>query len=217
MRDPISDLSLDLVIFDLDGVLVDSSPCHARAYAELWDHVGLDGPEYASIAGERTVEVVSRLCAPLRRSSDEIGALVRFKQERARHWIADRPVVFPDAADTVARLSAKCRLAVGTGASRVTAELMLRTFGSAFETIVTAADVSHGKPHPEVYRTVLQRCGVAPERALVIEDSASGLQSAIAAGTHAVVVRGSATSTSPRFVGSYPDLATVALAMGVSS
>ena len=72
-----------------------------------------------------------------------------------------------------------------------------------------------GKPHPEIYQTVLARCGVGPERAVVIEDSTSGLLAAIAAGAHAVVVRGEARSDSPLFHGWFPNLTSLADAMEV--
>jgi HAD superfamily hydrolase (TIGR01509 family) len=207
----------ELVIFDLDGVLVATSECHARAFAELWRRLGVEGPAYEAIAGQPTAEIVSRICAPMGLSSDEIDELVRFKQERAREHLASAPVEFPDTAPTLARLGANLKLAVGTGASPTTAELMLGRLGGAgrFETVVTAQDVRRGKPDPEVYEMILERCAVAPQRAVVVEDSALGLQAALGAKAHAVVVRGDARSDSPRFLGRFPDLATLADAMGV--
>jgi HAD superfamily hydrolase (TIGR01509 family) len=207
----------ELVIFDLDGVLVATSDCHARTFDELWHKLGVEGPAYETIAGQPTAEIVSRICAPLGLSSDEIDELVRFKQERAREHLAATPVEFPDTASALARLGANLQLAVGTGASRITAELMLGHLGGAerFETVVTAQDVRRGKPDPEVYEMVLERCDVTPQRAVVVEDSALGLQAALDAQAHAVVVRGQAESDSPRFLGRFPDLTTLADAMGV--
>jgi len=74
---------LECVVFDLDGVLVATSDCHARTFAELWRRLGVEGPAYEAIAGQPTAEIVSRVCAPLGLSDDEIDELVRFKQERA--------------------------------------------------------------------------------------------------------------------------------------
>ena len=62
--EPLGRQRFDLVIFDLDGVLVASGPCHARAYGELWARLGVEVPPDDAIAGQRMAEVVARICAP---------------------------------------------------------------------------------------------------------------------------------------------------------
>jgi HAD superfamily hydrolase (TIGR01509 family) len=219
-----------LVIFDLDGVLVASDACHARAYAETWERLGVRGaPPYPQLAGRRTRDVVAEQLARAGVGGD-LEASVRFKQERARHHLATAPVVFADTPAAIARFAKAARLAVGTGASRETAELLLARTGAraAFETVVAAEDVTRGKPAPDVYATVLARCAVAPERALVVEDSAAGVAAALAAGAHVAVVRAKDESggaepigshpigSRPRLIGAYADLAALADALGLA-
>lgn len=212
-----------LVIFDLDGVLVGSDTCHARAYEETWQRLGVLGaPPYPQLAGRRTRDVVAEQLARTGLGGD-LDASVRFKQERARHHLVTAPVVFDDTPAALVRFASAARLAVGTGASRETAELLLARTGAraAFETVVAAEDVTRGKPAPDVYAAVLARCAVAPERALVVEDSASGVTAALAAGAHVALVRGKPDAAAglprdPRVLGAYADLLALADALGLA-
>jgi HAD superfamily hydrolase (TIGR01509 family) len=215
-------LRFALVIFDLDGVLVGSDACHALAYEETWAKLGVRcAPPYPQLAGRRTRDVVAEQLARSGVGGD-LEAGVRFKQERARHHLATAPVVFDDAPEAVARFARAARLAVGTGASRETAELLLARVGArdAFETVVAAEDVTRGKPAPDVYAAVLARCAVAPEQALVVEDSASGVAAALAAGASVALVRGKADAAAQlpqgaRCLGAFADLAALADALGL--
>ncbi|MFI5321309.1 MAG: HAD family hydrolase [Myxococcota bacterium] len=213
-----------LVIFDLDGVLVASDACHALAYDETWQRLGVRGaPPYRELAGRRTRDVVAEQLARSGVGGD-VEASVRFKQERARHHLATaESVVFADTRAALARFAGAARLAVGTGASRETAELLLARTGAraAFETVVAAEDVARGKPAPDVYAAVIARCAVAPEAALVVEDSASGVAAALAAGAHVALVRGKESPAAQlprerRALGAFADLAALADALGLA-
>jgi beta-phosphoglucomutase len=225
-------MTYELIILDLDGVLVASDACHARAYQETWAHLGVRGaPAYAQLAGRRTREVVAEQLARSGVGGD-LEASVRFKQERARHHLATAPVVFDDTPEALARFAKATRLAVGTGASRETAELLLQRTGARalFETVVAAEDVTRGKPAPDVYAAVLARCAVAPERALVVEDSAAGVAAALAAGAYVALVRAKGDAaravaerlgpgpnhSAGRVLGSFPDLGALADALGLA-
>ena len=76
-----------VVVFDLDGVLADSSACHDLAYRELWARIGVEGPPYPTIAGLRTSDAVARVTEALRPSAESLAAWGRFKQERAREYL----------------------------------------------------------------------------------------------------------------------------------
>jgi len=198
-----------LVAFDLDGVLVDTSACHARAYAELWERLGTTGPPYTEIAGRRTEEVVAEVALPLGLEAAQLEEAVRFKQRRARALLASEAIVFEDAVPCVRALHARgLRLALGTGASRETAQLSLARLGleAAFDVLVSAEDVRVGKPGPEVYRLCCARAGASPERTLVVEDSGTGIAAACAAGTWVACVRSGLVIAAPRWLGSFPDL-----------
>ncbi len=220
MRSSATTPQFTLVIFDLDGVLVASDECHARAYGELWAKLGIAGPPYREIAGRRTRDVVAEVSVRAGVRGD-VEAWTRFKQERARHHLMTAPVVFPDAPAALARFAKAARLAVGTGASRETAELLLARLGArdAFEIVLAAEDVPRGKPAPDVYERVLARARVAPERALVVEDGAAGVAAALAAGAHVALVRHEDARAlpegQPRALGWFADLAALADALGL--
>lgn len=199
-----------LIVFDLDGVLVDTTPCHEHAFAELWARIGIRGPDYASIAGRTTAEVVAEVTAPLGPSDAERAGWVRFKQERARTLVAEQSAPFPDSAPTLRDLHRQGRrLALGTGASSATAGLVLRHAGleGFFPVVVTGDDIHRGKPDPETYRLVLARCGTEAEAALVVEDSEAGIAAGLAAGARVVSVRSGLRDGHPRFLEALPDLA----------
>lgn len=209
---------LDLVIFDLDGVLADSSAAHAAAWSALFEEIGLATIPYEELAGRPTLDVVRERTRALNPSDSDIAKWVDTKQAHARSSLRDAHVTFSDTAPAIEALrAAGLRLSVGTGASAETAALLLARTGvaDAFETVVTAADTKNGKPDPEVYQHVLTRTGVASERAIVIEDGLSGLESARAAGAWSASVRSGIELTGPRFCGAYPDLGALVGALGV--
>lgn len=209
---------LDLLIFDLDGVLADSSGAHAAAWSSLFEEIGLATIPYEELAGRPTLDVVRERTKALNPSESDISKWVETKQAHARKSLQDAPVTFADTAPAIEALQAAgLRLSVGTGASAETAALLLARTGvaDAFETVVTAADTTNGKPDPEVFRHVLTRTGVASERAIVIEDGLSGLESAQAAGTWSASVRSGVELTGPRFCGAYSDLGALVRGLGV--
>ena len=202
-----------LLAFDMDGVLVDSSACHARAFSELWSRLRIDGPEYDQIAGRRTGDVIQEFAAPLGPSQARLRAWTRWKQERARELLGSEPIRFDDSEAALRSLArAGLRMALGSGASRATVDLVLRRFGwtELFSPVVSAEDVARGKPAPDVYRLLLERSRVEPSDALVVEDSAAGIEAGLACGAHVVSVRSGLSSPSPRFLGSCADLAELA-------
>ena len=202
-----------LIIFDMDGVLADSSPCHARAYQDLWKGIGVEGPRYDSIMGRPTGEVIREITRDLTPTTEQVEQWVRFKQERARTYLQKETVTFPDTREVLEKLTASgTAIAVGTSASRDTAELLLRQIGvlPLIPVLVTADDVREGKPAPDTYLEALRRSGGDPDRTLVVEDSLSGLKAATAAGTWSAAVRNNLGYSGPRFLGNFSDLRSLA-------
>ena len=199
---------MKFLVFDMDGVLVDSTPCHDRAYRDLWRHYGVAGPEYSAIAGRPTREVVAAYTADI----DEWAA---YKQQRARQYLITEPVMFADVLPCLEALHVSgVRMGVATGASRANAELLLDRAGIAgfFQFVLTAEDISRGKPDPEIYRRAAELAG---QDTLVVEDSAAGLAAAAAASASVACVRTGLSHPSPFFLGSYPDLTTLTRTLGV--
>jgi HAD superfamily hydrolase (TIGR01509 family) len=209
-------MDFELVIFDLDGVLVNTSPLHERAYNELWELLGISGPRYEAIAGRKTIDVIRAVTSQMRPAQGWIEEWANFKQERARHYLESDAIAFDDSAECIGRLIGKGqRLALGTGASRKTTEMILSRFDweSAFPVVVTGEDVETGKPAPDIYELAIQCSGAAANRTLIVEDSQAGLSAAAAANAFSVSVRSGASIDDERFVGIFPDLRSITAAM----
>lgn len=185
-----------LLIFDLDGTLVDSSPLHARAFAQAFAPFGI-AVDYATVAGLTTESAVDRLAdaageilAPEVRT-----ALIRQKRELALALIETELQAIPGAPAFVRTAGDRWLRALCTSASRANADAALHRakLTGCFDWIVTANDVSRSKPDPEIFLAALDRSGIAAADALVFEDAPSGLAAAAAAGIDTIeVVQGRA-------------------------
>jgi HAD superfamily hydrolase (TIGR01509 family) len=185
------------VLFDLDGVLIDSSPAHARAYAEVMARHGLDPIPYARLAGRPTREVFGEQGL----EGARLDAIVREKQERAREILRSETSPCPGASEILERLHGeKTRVALVTGASRESVRVVVTRFGwgAWLDGVVTGEDARRGKPAPDPYLEACARLDVLPEEALAIEDSESGLRSARAAGIPTCLVGSPPASESLR-------------------
>lgn len=205
-------------MFDLDGVLVDSTPAHAEAYRRLWRRLGVDGPSYAEIAGRPTREAVRAHTAALRPDERQLREWVVWKQAEALGLLEDRARVFDDTLPALRALRERgVAMALGTAASRGSVELLTRRHGldRFLGAVVTGDDVSAGKPDPEVFVRAMELSGFGPERSLIVEDSVSGLRAAVAAGARLACVRTGLDVDHERFVGSFDDLAGLLAALGV--
>jgi HAD superfamily hydrolase (TIGR01509 family) len=178
-----------LLLFDLDGTLVDSSPLHARAFEDTFAGTGVP-VDYATIAGLVTEDAVDKLFADAGRDADagKRKALVVDKRRRAADLIATELQAMPGATEFVRRARARFRIALCTSASRAGAELALDKTGldGMFEIVLTAEDVRIGKPDPEMFLKAVTLAEVSPADALVFEDAPSGLAAAAAAGIDAI-------------------------------
>ena len=199
----------ECVVFDLDGVLVDSSTQHAQAFQELWAKVGVDGPDYADIAGLRSIDVIKKYIPGMQ--IDEVGAdeLVEFKQQRARELLVGAEILYPDSKESLERIiRMTSSMAIATGASTYMAEYAVQqlTPSRPFDAIITAEDVSRSKPNPEVFKKAIKRCGATPGKSLIIEDGAAGLAAALESRAFVASVRSGLELNSKWFVGSFESL-----------
>jgi HAD superfamily hydrolase (TIGR01509 family) len=174
-----------LLIFDLDGTLIDSSPLHARAFQETFAPYGVE-IDYPAIAGLTTAAAIDRLAEAkgLSLSPERRNALAKAKRERALQLVHGEVAAFEGAVEFVQAAAGRFRLALATSASRAGAEAALSRVGleRSFEPIVAAEDVQSGKPDPEPFLKALNAHGMPTEAALVFEDSQSGIDAAAAAG-----------------------------------
>ena len=176
------------ILFDLDGVLVDSTRSVDRQW-RLWaERKGVDGDKVIAIAhGVRTIEVI-RHVAP------HLDAEAEVREIESREADDTEGVeIMPGAADLV-RSIPEGRWGVVTSGTRPLASARLRFGGMPVpKVLVTADDVVNGKPHPEPYLKGAEWLGVTPKDCLVIEDAPAGIQSARKGGMKVIGI----TSTYP--------------------
>jgi HAD superfamily hydrolase (TIGR01509 family) len=196
----------DAVVFDLDGLLLDTEQLwdevreqvtrelggrwHERAQREM---MGMSSPEWSRYMHDEL---------GLSESPTELNAeVVRRLQDRYR----ERLPLLDGAVAAVERLAGRWPLALASSSNRELIDLSLELGGLAhfFQATVSSEEVAHGKPAPDVYLEAADRLGVAPTRCAAVEDSHNGIRSAKAAGMRVVAI------PNPHFP---PDEAAVALA-----
>lgn len=165
------------ILFDLDGVLVDSTRSVERQWRIWAREQGIDGGKVMAVAhGVRAIEVI-RAVAPHLDAEAEVHKLE--SREADDH---DGVIAMPGALDLVQSLP-EGHWGVVTSGTRLLATERLHLFGIPIpKVMVTADDVTHGKPHPEPYLKGAELLGMNPAECLVIEDAPAGIQSAHAAG-----------------------------------
>jgi mannitol-1-/sugar-/sorbitol-6-phosphatase len=165
------------ILFDLDGVLVDSTRAVDREWREWARRKGVDGDAVMAIAhGVRTIEVIRRVAPHL----DADAEAWEIENEEANDQQGVR--VMPGAAALVNSIP-EGRWGVVTSGTRLLASARLQFCGLPVpKVLVTADDVDHGKPHPEPYLKGAAKLGFEPKDCLVIEDAPAGIRAARAAG-----------------------------------
>ena len=195
MRQPAPDRGLDLesvaaALFDLDGTLVDSEPVHRAAWKSFFGSRGweISDETYAShIVGRRGADAFRSLDGPWRDEDPEALMAEVLTHQAAVHA---EPGRIPGAAELVRAVhGAGIPIAVVTSALRAWVDEALDFVGVAdlVSVVVSAEDVTAGKPDPEGYLAACDRLGVDPAHVAAFEDSVSGVTAASAAGITRVV------------------------------
>jgi mannitol-1-/sugar-/sorbitol-6-phosphatase len=168
--------SCSAILFDLDGVLLDSTRVVAEQYTRWALENGLDPAEVMKVAhGVRTLEVVQRV-AP------HLDAVAETRKIEDREAVADGIVAIPGAVALLNTIP-RGRWCVVTSGTRYLATTRMRRFGIPVpDILVTADDVHHGKPDPEPYRRGAELLKANPADCVVIEDAPAGIRSARSAG-----------------------------------
>jgi HAD superfamily hydrolase (TIGR01509 family) len=182
---------IDAVVFDLDGVLVDTErlwdevrEALAREGGGRWsdraqaEMMGMSSPEWSRYMHD----VIG-----LRESPGDIAEeVVRRMEARYR----ERLPLVPGAREAVERLAERWPLGLASSSNRPLIDLALELGGLAsfFAVTVSSEEVARGKPAPDVYDEAVRRLGVDPARAAAVEDSRNGIRSARAAGLRVVVI-----------------------------
>lgn len=187
------------VIFDMDGVLLDTHPAHMQAWRSLLKDAGRNVSdsdlEYV-LDGHKRTEILSHFLGEMDES--EAAHYGRIKDEYfSRFSDSIRPLPgLPELLNDLGRCGVPT--AVATSAGRARSEALLTRFGlrSCFRSVVTGDDVCNGKPDPAIYRLAAVRLGILPQQLIVVEDAVSGVKAARAAGMRCVGIGGTSSAAS---------------------
>jgi len=183
---------VEAVVFDLDGVLVDSEPVWEEVRRGLVEEYG--GGHWAEDTQSRLMGMSTGEWARYLR--DELG--VDLPPERVAELVIDRvaqrltrdPPLIPGASGAVRRLADRWPLGLASSSPRrlIDAVLAASDLAPAFSVTVSTEEVARGKPAPDVYLAVVEGLGAWPPSCVAVEDSTNGLRSAMAAGLRAIAV-----------------------------
>lgn len=178
---------LKAVIFDMDGVIIDSEPLHRYAYHEMFKNVNIKVSDelYESFTGQSTINICKKLCDifQLEETPEYLVSLKRKHYE----YIFDNDKDF-DLIDGVLDLikdyhANGLTLVLGSSASMPGIERIFKRFNlnQYFKAKLSGADLKASKPHPEIFIKAAETSGFKPSECMVIEDSTNGIAAANAA------------------------------------
>jgi HAD superfamily hydrolase (TIGR01509 family) len=181
------------VLFDMDGLLVDTEPIWTVAEVELARQLGGEfTPDLkAAIVGTRLEVAVPTILDWYGGMTDDatVARTMSWLLDRMVELFAEPPPVLPGVAEFLGSLaSAGVRTALVSSSYRVLVDAVLAHGIGPFELTLSGDEVTHGKPHPEPYLTAAARLGVDPRDCVVLEDSPAGVASAEDAGCAVVAV-----------------------------
>ncbi len=180
------------LIFDLDGTLSDSLPVHIASWHKVCEHYNchFDESMVEELTGMPTIQFAYRIIKDNQLEGVDAEEMVRMKQETfwdSVHQLRPHEKVV----QLVHDYHGKIPLTVGTGASRKSAELQLKTLNifDKFDAIVTADDVNEHKPEPQTFLRCAELVNIDPTLCHVYEDGILGMQAAKTAGMFLTDVR----------------------------
>ena len=185
------------VIFDMDGVIVDSEARHERAFLEVVREIGYSDRlalRFADYIGRSDqvlwVDFVARHKPP-----HTVEELLVMKRDRMVNLIRREQPLFDGLPALVQKLAARYLLGLASGSERqvVKEVLEIENLGRFFGAVVTDSDISHGKPAPDIFLRTAELLKVPPQACCVIEDSKPGVAAGLAAGMEVVAI----TNTHP--------------------
>jgi beta-phosphoglucomutase len=181
------------VIFDVDGVLINSYRAHMLAWMQLGEKLGrpITEQEFVPTFGRRNREIFHALWPDI--PDREVERLGEWKEAAYREIVARDFPAMDGARELLDTLKAAgFALAIGSSGPPENIEVALRGLGRAhlFDAIVSGPEVVHGKPEPEVFLKAAAKLSIEPPRCAVLEDSLAGLEAARRAGMVAIGLTG---------------------------
>ncbi len=185
------------ILFDMDGVIVDSEPHHESACLDVLRDIGHTGSgawRYADFVGRSDREMWTAYAAEFhpRQTLEELLAL---KRRRLVQIIRREQPLFPGIPELIAKLASRFSLGLASGSEREVVDEVLRlgNLRRFFSAVVTDSEIERGKPAPDMFLRAAQLLGLAPGDCWVVEDSKPGIAAGLAAGMKVIAV----TNTHP--------------------
>jgi beta-phosphoglucomutase family hydrolase len=181
-------MNFKAVIFDMDGVLIDSEPLHISVESNILKELGVPMKQemYARFAGTTSLSMWKIIVEEFRldKSPEDLAAENnrRFVKELS---ISDQVETFDGVVDVLSNLNKKgIPVALASSSSSIIVDAVLNRFNLKhyFNAVVTGSDVQHSKPNPEIFLKAAQRLNIDPSMCIVVEDSPNGIKAAHSAG-----------------------------------
>ena len=189
------------VIFDMDGVLVDSYDAHFRSWRSAGVRVGLSmtEPAFRSTFGRTSRDIIENLW-PGKFDTKAAAEFDAIKEADYREILKVKLPVMAGAEELLAELhAARFKLAIGSSGPRENIAVMVEGLNSGkfFDATVNGSEVKRGKPEPEVFLRAAEKLAIEPKRCAVIEDAVAGVDAARRAGMVAIGLLGTAAAAKP--------------------
>jgi beta-phosphoglucomutase len=186
-------MNIDAVIFDFDGVIVNSMPIHYRAYREVFMDLGIDLTEedyynnIGGVAGETIPKFLNGKIVNI--SNKEIH---NRKKNVFNKIIDEEGIELLETAKLIQVFHKKYKLGIASAGAYIQIHKMLNKINIShyFDTIITGDDVKEGKPSPEAFLLAAKNMEISPKNCIVFEDSFAGIEAAKSAGMQFFHVKG---------------------------
>ena len=180
------------VIFDLDGVIIDTGPFHNQSWYDLAGREGFEMSDelFYSTFGMQNCLIIPRLAAR-RVSQDEIGRMSDWKEQRYRELITGKLQLLDGVKELIDSLKkSNFAIAIGTSAPRANLDFMFEhlPLRDSFDALVTGEEVTSGKPAPDTFLKATGKLSIPADKCVVVEDAVPGVRAARAAGMKVVAV-----------------------------
>ncbi len=193
-----SENKITTIIFDMDGVLINSEPTHQKMGREQFEALGLNisDEEFMSYVGTSSINMWTRIINKHGLNEDPYDLLLKGRGKYIKVLKEGKVPMVEGAMDLVKRLHKKgYKLVVASSASRKTVEAVLDYFDlqKYFIAKIAGDEVEHSKPNPEIFLKIAKAVGSSPDECLVIEDSSNGVKAAKDAGMACVAYKNHGT------------------------
>ncbi len=175
----------------MDGVLLDSSSTHERAYSSAFKKYQIEHDfRYAEFEGRSTSVVMQEIVESLKLDIGLVPDLIKAKQNFAQEYFLEliEPKIFPGVEEGLSELANIYKMALCTSASQATMDFFFRgrVPKTIFDCLINSDMVSESKPNPHIYLKAMSVLGIGPNNCTVVEDSIAGVMAGLNSGAKVV-------------------------------